>query len=122
MRGKAAGTQRERAVRDWLRDRDWLAFRAPASLGVADVVALRDGSRPRLIEVKSTHRGPYHGFSPADRQKLRFAAELAGADAFLAWWPPRGELHWIHSSEWPNKHANTCALIDESAGLANAPP
>lgn len=107
------GIQRERAVRDYLRDRDWLAFRAPASLGVADVVALRDGSRPRLIEVKSTHRGPYHSFGPAERERLKFAAELAGADAYLAWWPPRGELRWFHSSEWP-----FACVVDESAGLA----
>jgi Holliday junction resolvase len=95
------GIQRERAVRDRMRDDDWLAFRAPASLGCADVIALRAGSRPRLVEVKSTHRGPYHGFGPDDRQRLRLAAEIAGADAYLAWWPPRGQLHWIHADEWP---------------------
>ena len=98
---KSRGTQRELAVRDWLRDRDWLAFRAPASLGVADVVALKDGSRPRLVEVKSTVAGPYHAFVPKDRERLRFAARLAGADAYLAWWPIRGELRWLHESEWP---------------------
>ncbi len=95
------GIQRERAVRDKLRDDDWLAFRAPASLGVADVVALKDGARPRLIEVKSTHRGPYHSFGPADRKRLRLAARIAGADAYLVWWPSRGAMRWIHSSEWP---------------------
>lgn len=95
------GTQRERAVRDYLLDRDWIAFRAPASLGVADVVALRDGSRPRMIEVKSTAGGPYERFQPADRERLSAAARLAGADALLAWWPPRGELHWIAEAEWP---------------------
>lgn len=108
-RGKAAGTQRERAVRDWLRDRDWLAFRAPASLGVADVVALKAGSRPRLVEVKSTAQGPYEHFGPRDRADLRFAAELAGADAFLAWWPPRGELRWIPESEWPLERGEAAA-------------
>jgi hypothetical protein len=51
--GSARGIQRERAVRDLLMGEDWLAFRAPASLGCADVVALRDGNRPRLVEVKS---------------------------------------------------------------------
>lgn len=95
------GHQRERAVKDWHAERDWLAFRAPASLGVADVVALRDGSRSRLIEVKSTAQGPYERFGPADREKLRQAAKLAGADAFLAWWPPRGELRMIPAAEWP---------------------
>ena len=82
------GIQRERAVRDLLLKSDWLAFRAPASLGVA-------------VECKSTARGPYHGFGPADRRDLSFAARLAGADAYLAWWPPRGQLRWIAESEWP---------------------
>lgn len=96
------GIQRERAVRDYFLDRDWIAFRAPASLGVADVVALRDGNRPRLVEVKSTAGGPYERFGPADREKLRRAAEIAGADAFLAWWPPRGKLRLIGPEEWPS--------------------
>lgn len=95
------GIQRERMVRDWLADRDWLTFRAPASLGVADVIALRDGDRPRLIEVKSTHRGPFHSFGPADRVRLLAAARIAGADPWLAWWSPRGHLHWIGPADWP---------------------
>lgn len=95
------GIQRERAVRDHLRDRDWLAFRAPASLGVADVVALKAGKRPMLVEVKSTAQGPYEHFGPADRAKLSLAGRLAGADVCLAWWPPRGELRWIAEYEWP---------------------
>lgn len=99
------GHQRERAVKDWHLKRDWLAFRAPASLGVADVVALRDGARPRLIEVKSTAGGPYERFGPRDRERLSFAAKLAGADALLAWWPPRGELRFIPECEWPTRRA-----------------
>jgi Holliday junction resolvase len=103
------GHNRERQVVAYLRDRDWLAFRAPASLGVADVVALRDGSRSRLVEVKSTAQGPYEHFGPADRARLSFAAKLAGADAYLAWWPSRGELHWIAESEWPTARGAAAA-------------
>lgn len=95
------GHDRERALVRWYRDRDYIAFRAPASLGVADVVALRAGTRPQLVESKSTAQGPYERFGPADREKLRLAAEMAGADAVLAWWPPRGKLRFIPSSEWP---------------------
>ncbi len=95
------GIQRERQVVALLRDQDWLAFRAPASLGVADVVALRDGSRSRLIEVKSTAQGPYEHFGPDARERLSLAAGMAGAEAWLAWWPSRGKLHWIAESEWP---------------------
>ena len=95
------GTGRERAVREWYADRDWLAFRAPASLGVADVIALKAGHRPQLVEVKSTAQGPYEHFRPADRADLSAAAALAGADALLAWWPSRGKLRFIPESEWP---------------------
>ena len=95
------GIQRERQVRDRLLKDDWVAFRAPASLGCADVVALRDGSRPRMIEVKSTAQGPYEHFGPAARLRLSATARLAGADALLAWWPSRGQLHWLPESDWP---------------------
>jgi Holliday junction resolvase len=94
------GHDRERRVVDALRDEDWFAFRAPGSLGVADVVALREGSRPKMIEVKSTI-SPYSHFGPADRERLSIAAALAGAEAWLAWWPARGKLRWIHETEWP---------------------
>jgi Holliday junction resolvase len=95
------GIDRERKVRDKLASEDWLAFRAPASLGCADVIALRDGSRPRLIEVKSTAQGPYEHFGPTSRARLSAAARLAGAEALLAWWPPRGQLRFIAEAEWP---------------------
>jgi Holliday junction resolvase len=103
MSGSKRGIQRERAVRDLLAGEDWLAFRAPASLGCADVIALREGNRPRLVEVKSTAGGPYERFGPAARARLSFAARLAGADALLAWWPPRGQLIWIPEANWPGR-------------------
>jgi Holliday junction resolvase len=95
------GHDRERAVKAYSIERDWLAFRAPASLGVADVIALKDGERPHLIEVKSTAQGPYEHFGPADRHRLSLAAHMAGAVAVLAWWPSRGKLVFIPESEWP---------------------
>lgn len=107
------GSDRERKVRQWYQDRGWLAFRAPASLGVADVVAMRAGTDPftlqpqsrwahvALCEVKSTVAGPYHSFGPEARQRLSAAARQAGAVAVLAWWPPRGELKFLYESDWP---------------------
>jgi Holliday junction resolvase len=95
------GHNRERQVRLLLEQEDWWVARAAGSLGDADLVALRYGSRPRLIEVKSTVAGPYHSFGPVERHRLSFAAKLADADALLAWWPPRGKLRWIPETEWP---------------------
>lgn len=95
------GHERERAVRRHLESEDWWVSRAAGSLGDADLVALKSGKPSRLIEVKSTKRGPYHGFGPKDRQDLSFAAEIAGAEAWLCWWPPRGHMTWIPEVEWP---------------------
>lgn len=96
------GIQRERQVKAQLIMDDWWVCRAAGSLGDADLVALKDGKRPRLIEVKSTI-GPYDHFGPSDRAALLMAARLAGADAVLAWWPSRGRLRWLWPEEWPRE-------------------
>jgi len=94
------GIQRERQVRDVRLSEDWWIARAAGSLGDADLVALKAGRRPQLIEVKSTIN-PYDHFGPKDRADLLLAAEIAGADPVLAWWPSRGKLRWIGAEEWP---------------------
>lgn len=101
MRGGQAGRARERQVADRLRDDDWVVLKG-TTYGTCDLVALRSGSRPMLLEVKSTAQGAYEHFGPADRASLIAEAERAGADAVLAWWPPRGKLRLLHSSEWPS--------------------
>ena len=102
------GHDRERAVRRLLEQEDFWVCRAAGSLGDADLVALKAGDR-RLVEVKSTARGPYDGFGPKDRADLLFAAELADSEAWLCWWPPRGKPTWIHSSAWPGSHLRVVA-------------
>ncbi len=92
-------------MRDVLLSQDYWVARAAGSLGDADLVALKDGERPKLIEVKSTAAGPFHSFGPKDRADLRFAAKVAGASCVLAWWPPRGKLTWIEESAWPKEKA-----------------
>jgi len=95
------GIQRERDRVNWYRDRDWFAMRAPASLGPVDVIAMKDGERTRFEELKSTAAGPFHSFGPKDRAELSFIAKLAGADAFLIWWPPRSKPIEFPEDSWP---------------------
>jgi Holliday junction resolvase len=99
------GHDRERAVRQLLRDEGWWAARPAGSLGDADVIGLRAGFPPRLVEVKSTAGGPYERFSPQDRADLIAAARQAGAEAWLVWWPPRAKPTWIHEADWPEPRA-----------------
>lgn len=97
------GIQRERQVRQDLEADAWWVTRAAGSLGDADLVALKHGHTPRLIEVKATAGGPYERFGPRERERLRRAARTAGATAELAYWPPRGRLRYIAETEWPGE-------------------
>lgn len=97
------GITRERQVRRLLEAEDWWVARAAGSLGDADLVALKAGKRPLMVEVKSTAAGPFSHFGPKDRHDLLFAASIAGADAVLCWWPPRGKPTWIEPSAWPGR-------------------
>jgi Holliday junction resolvase len=99
-RGGQAGRARERQVADKLRSEDWVVVKG-TTYGVADLVALKAGMRPMLIEVKSTAGGPYERFPPSSRVSMLAEAERAGANAVLAWWPPRGKMRLIFSGEWP---------------------
>jgi hypothetical protein len=105
------GHDRERALVLQLRNDDWIAGRAPGSLGV-DVWAMKAGRRPRLIEVKSTAGGPYERFGPAERRKASLAGRLAGADVFLVWWPPRRKPTWIPEGNWPPTIEPPVELLD----------
>ena len=95
------GTDRERKVLCRLQDQDWFCIRTPGSKGAMDIVALRDGSRPRLIQVKGDAAGPFASFGPAARERLVGEAKIAGAEPWLAWWPRRGDLMWLPQSQWP---------------------
>lgn len=98
------GLNRERKVKAILESEDWWVVRAAGSFGDADLVALKAGKRPRLIEVKST-LGPYSHFGPADRAELLLAAEIAGGEPWLCWWPKNGSATWIPASDWPKAKA-----------------
>jgi Holliday junction resolvase len=95
------GINRERRLREALEADGWWTCRSAGSLGSADIVALKRGEIPRLIEVKSSAAGPFAHFGPADREELIAAAVKAGGTPWLVHWPPRRSARWIPVSEWP---------------------
>jgi len=95
------GTRREHQVIAILEADDWVCLRAAGSLGPIDVVALKAGEQPRFIQVKSDHGSPYKNFGPGERERLFAAALMAGAQAWLVWWPARRPLAWIGEDAWP---------------------
>jgi Holliday junction resolvase len=95
------GHDRERAVKALLIADDWFVTRAAGSLGDADLVALKRGAPPRLIEVKSDVRSPWVHFGPERRREMRHAARQAGAEAWMCWWPPRKKPQWVYEDDWP---------------------
>ena len=96
------GHDRERAIKRLLEQDGWVVIRSPASLGTFDLLALKFGEHPRAIECKANEQGgPWMNFRPPEREALIAVAERAGAEAWLAFWPKRGELQWIPASDWP---------------------
>ena len=105
---------------DLMEAHGWVCVRSAGSHGSADVVAAVDGlvtfvpgDEPSewpqtrflrsllFVEVKSTAQGPFERFGPTARRTMVARADRAGAEAWLAYWPPRGRLTWIASARWP---------------------
>jgi Holliday junction resolvase len=107
MNGNAArtrGRSRELAVVRLLREQGYVVYRLHQ--GTADVAALKAGHAPMLVQVKSTAGGPWERFGPADRDALAHDAITAGADAVLAWWPPRAHEPRLYGrASWPTSVA-----------------
>ena len=102
MNAKEKGAKKERQSKALLEADGWHVTKAGGSLGCADLVALKDGERPLLVQVKATAAGPFNGFGPVDRAELLSVAKAAGAVPLLAWWPLRAREHrLIDETEWP---------------------
>lgn len=80
-----------------------MVLRAPASIGAADLVALRSGDKPRFIQVKATLGHPWDHFGPRERHELCTVAAQAGGVAELLHWPPRGQPKWYAEAAFPGR-------------------
>ena len=99
-----------------LAEEGWLCASRRHIGGAGDILAVRMDrilrSAALLIEVKSTARSAWVSFGPADRQALIDTAIRYGAEPWLYWWPPRGDLQRIPASEFPSARADTQLRIE----------
>ena len=101
MNAKAKGSAKERQSKALYQADGWEVTKAGGSLGAADLVCLKAGERPLLVQVKCG-RGAYDHFGPRERGELLEVAKRAGAVPVLAWWKPRAREHrLIESYDWP---------------------
>ena len=81
------GADFERVVKRDLERRHYLAYRSAGSHGAADLVALKDGFLPLLVQCKLDGK-----LGPGSRIELLAEARLGGALALMASRPKRGAI------------------------------
>jgi hypothetical protein len=82
--------------------------------GAIDLIALKAGEKPRCVQVKGNLGGPFMNFRPKEREQFLVEAEMAGADAWLAYAPPdRQPTRWLPPFEWPGALEAIKAELDE---------
>jgi Holliday junction resolvase len=114
MSAGARGSNRERAVAERLRADGWIVYRSAGSHGNADLVAMKVGFPPLLVQVKSSRR-PFEHFRPEERRALEEEALLAGAVPWLVHWPTRGKETWVSRFEWPGNDELRAAYTEDGA-------
>jgi hypothetical protein len=119
MNRAAKGARFERMTAELYSFDGWVVVRSAASLGPADLLAMRAGDKPRLVQVKSggLKRGPWADFRRGERAILRAMAAKAGADAVYYFWPngigqPR--VFWPH--EWPVSTRGEPDYVEDANG------
>lgn len=116
MSAKARGAARERVVADLLREMDWVCKGTGDAHGHIDLIALKRGERPMVLQIKGTLT-PFDHFRPAERDA--FLTEVAAAgwpealDAYLVWAPPdRKPPRFIAPEHWPGREG-----VEADAGI-----
>jgi Holliday junction resolvase len=108
---RARGDYLEHQTRDALAAYGWWIIRAGGSLGCADLVALRVGKRPLLIQCKILGPGrAMPRIDPDERAALFAAAEQCGARAIIA---TRYRGGWVTLLELPGPHWTRYPVVDE---------
>jgi hypothetical protein len=119
MSGERRGRGRELKAVELFQADGFVSYRL--AHGCADVVALKAGMPPMLVQVKGTRR-PWERFGPHERVLLAAEAIKAGAVPQLCHWPigaraPRfyGVHEWPQTSGLPLVHESDKRLLAGAA-------
>lgn len=101
MRTSHKGNGFERQVAKQLEQDGWTVGSRRHIGGCGDLLAVKPGERPRLIECKRGAGSPYENFRTVDRNDMRDYAAERGLVAELAWRKDRGRVEFIDEASWP---------------------
>ncbi len=109
MSASSKGADRERQLKKMLEADGWVVVRCAGSKSAVDLWAIkRCTERPEdhlsevmAVQVKGNAGSPWMNFRSEERAELGLIAAKAGAEAWLAHWPPHGECHWYAESAFP---------------------
>lgn len=111
MSNRTRGDYLERQTRAVLDYYGWVIIRAGGSLGPADLVALRLGKKPLLVQCKILSRNRLMPrIDPGERAALCAIAEQGGARAIIATRYTPGVVTLL---ELPGPHWTQYPLVDE---------
>lgn len=96
----ARGAERERELAKRWRQDGWFVTRSAGSHSPADLVCLKRGERPALLQLKTGQR---RWPSKDERVALLLAAERADADPVIVFWQPRKEPELVRPEDWPSQ-------------------
>lgn len=105
MNTAAKGNKAELDAWEWLEAQGWFVGtrrKGRREKGPGDHLAVRDGERPMLVEVKESKRSPWQDFPPAERATMLDCAKRHSLVPVLIWRSaPSKPFAMIESFDWP---------------------
>jgi Holliday junction resolvase len=94
----ARGAERERELAKLWRSDGWQVFRSAGSHSPADLICLKRGHEPRLLQLKTGRR---RWPSRDERVALSVTAKAGGALPLIVFWQPRQKPEYVLEGDWP---------------------
>ncbi len=93
----------ENEVGNQLETKGWMVASRRHRGGAGDLLALGPHGERWLIECKTTARGPFADFLPAQRKLMHDAGKKHDCTLWLVWRAPGKPIRWIGAEGWPGE-------------------